>query len=41
MSELKWRVIYPCYINAEKTIDMGRRVSLKYALSNPKADEII
>ena len=41
MSEIKWQVIYPCYLNTEKTIDKGRRVSKKYALIDPRAEEII
>lgn len=41
MSEVKWKVIYPCYINKAKTIHNGWRVSKKQAIENPKGEEII
>lgn len=41
MSELKWHVIYPCYLNNLVTRDKGRRVSKENSVQNPTAEEII
>lgn len=41
MSEIKWHVIYPCYLNSETTRDKGWRISKEYSVVNPRADEII
>ncbi|MEM0380404.1 MAG: signal recognition particle protein Srp19 [Desulfurococcaceae archaeon] len=34
-------VIYPQYIDSNRSRSEGRRVSLKYAVPNPRVDEII
>ena len=41
MSDLKWHVIYPCYLNTNFTREKGRRVSKQNSVENPTADEII
>lgn len=36
----KWHIIYPNYINSEKTIKMGRKIPANKAVKNPTCDEI-
>jgi signal recognition particle subunit SEC65 len=41
MSEVKWNIIYPCYLNSLYTREKGRRVSKENSVQNPSAEEII
>lgn len=34
-------VIYPQYLDSNKTRSEGRKISLKYAVPNPKVEEIV
>ena len=35
-----WKVIYPCYYNAEFSYKQGRAYPLKYCVKNPQLSEI-
>lgn len=41
MSEVKWKVIYPCYLNSKTNRDKGRRVQKANCVIDPTANEII
>ncbi|KAJ4462910.1 putative signal recognition particle subunit SRP19 [Paratrimastix pyriformis] len=36
----RWHVVYPTYIDKEKTIQQGRRIGKELAVENPSATEI-
>ncbi|SOV79248.1 signal recognition particle subunit SRP19 [Plasmodium sp. gorilla clade G3] len=36
----RWKIIYPNYINKKKKVNEGRRINLKYCVSDPTVDEI-
>ena len=36
----RWKIVYPIYIDEEKTYKQGRRISKEKAVKNPKCEEI-
>lgn len=40
-NSIKPNIIYPAYINANRTIARGRRIPLQHAVEDPKPNEIV
>lgn len=40
MDQAKTHILYPAYINSNRTVAKGRRINLQYAVADPKPHEI-